>query len=76
MSSDTSSCFALSRTRVFGEDRRAHTQRQRDGVARSGIDRHELASHHQMDDGVERVLLQVADHDVLHVRLEVVDDVP
>ena len=34
------------------------------------------ASDDQVDNGVEGVLLQVVDHDFLHVRLEVVDDVP
>src|SRR5690242_3153047 len=41
---------------LLDEDRRARPERQRDGVARPGVDRHRLAVQRQVDERVERVL--------------------
>ena len=60
---------------ILDEDRRLRPQRQRDGVARPGVDRDRLPVHEQVDERVERVLSQVGDDDLLDVRLEVADDV-
>ena len=62
--------------RFLDEDRRPRAQRQRDRVARPRVDRHRVAVHREVDQRVERVLLQVADDDLLDRRLQVVDHVP
>ena len=61
--------------RVFDEDRRPRPQRQRDRVARPRVDRHRVAVQREIDERVERVLLQIADDDLLDRGLEIVDDV-
>ena len=61
--------------RVLDEDRRPRPQRQRNGIARPRVDGHRVAVERQVDERVEGVLLQVADDDLLHRRLEVRDDV-
>src|ERR1035437_4867570 len=61
--------------RLLHENRRPRPQRQRNRVARPRVDGHRLAVQPQVDERVERVLLQVADDHLLHRRLEVLDDV-
>ena len=46
--------------RLLHQDRRPRAQRQRNRVARPGIDDDALAAHGEMDDRVEGVVLQVA----------------
>src|SRR4051794_28287605 len=67
--------FGVVDHRLLDEDRRPRPQRQRDRVARPGIDRQRLVIHAKMNQRVEGILLEVADHDLFDGRLEVVDDV-
>src|SRR3954463_14488712 len=61
--------------RLLHEDWRPRPQRQRDRVARTGIDGNPLALDGEMDEGEERVVLQVADDDSIDASVEVSDDV-
>src|SRR5215510_9163738 len=49
--------------RLFHEDGCPRAQREGDGVARTGVDGERVAVEEQIDQRVERVLLQVADDD-------------
>jgi hypothetical protein len=54
----------------------AGAERQGDGVAGPRVDGDGAGRRLQVDERVERVLLQVADDDLLHCRLQILDDVP
>src|SRR2546429_192485 len=52
------------------KNRAIHAQRERQRVAGAGIDHRQLAVAFDPDHGVEGVVLQVADDDLIHARLE------
>src|SRR6185369_2358012 len=50
---------------LLHQDRRSRPKRQRNGIARPRINRDALAAHSEVDDGVERVVLEVAHDDAV-----------
>src|SRR4051794_6837814 len=61
--------------RLLHQDWCARAQRQRDGVARTGVDSNPLALDGEMDERKKRVVLQVADDDPIDASVEVSNDV-
>ena len=60
---------------VLDEDRRSHTEGERNGVARARVDRDHFPVDPEVNECVEGVLLKIANDDFLDVSLEVADHI-
>ena len=61
--------------RVFHEDRRLGPEREGDRIARPGVHSDRIAVQSEVDHRVKGILLQIADDDLLHRRLQIGDDI-